>query len=68
MYYPELDSIYRKNDSKIIKLRPRPKNPKSIEAILSNHLLLDLTSQVPTTATVKSFETVSLTCKTSGRT
>jgi hypothetical protein len=68
MYYPELDSIYRKNDSKIIKLRARPKKPKSIEAILSNHLLLDLTSQVPTTATVKYFETVSLTCKTSGRT
>jgi len=68
MYYPELNSIYRKNDSKIIKLRARPKNPKSIEAILSNHLLLDLTSQVPTTATVKYFETVSLTCKTSGRT
>jgi hypothetical protein len=68
MYYPELNSIYRKNDSKIIKLRARPKNPKSIEAILSNHLLLDLTSQVPTTATVKYFENVSLTCKTSGRT
>ncbi len=68
MYYPELDSIYRKNDSKIIKLRARPKNPKSIEAILSNHLLLDLTSHVPTTVTVKYFETVSLTCKTSGKT